>query len=369
MERSNGGTGLHRSSCAQAIGVLAHRGRAVASRFAVGHRRRIWPARSWQRAGLLTALLAAFSLAFPVASGNAQPTAPQPSLNELVAQARLLAHQIDSLSQQYDGLRVRLSEARSAARTAAKTAARFTAELDGHMAKVSQIAAESYETGGYDPTLELVTTSHPQAFIDRASIMSLLQAHNGAVINGLQTASAAARRAHESARQQARQVASLVSQVAKKRDEIQSKVNLIESAAFKKALAIANRTGHFPVTAPVGDSLGARALRFALTRQGDPYVWGAAGPSAFDCSGLVMWAYEQVGIQLPHFTGDQWMSGVHISRDQLQPGDLVFFYPDIGHVGMYIGDGLMVDAPDFGETVRVEPVFWGEYIGAVRIAI
>lgn len=369
MERSNGGTSLHGSSWRHVTGILAPGGRVVGGDSAGGHRFGTAPARAWQRGALLAALLAAFSLAFPVASGNAQPGAPRPSLNELVAQARLLAHQIDALSQQYDGLQVRLGETRRAARTAAKTAARFTAALDGRVADVSQIAAESYETGGYDPMLELVTSSHPQSFIDRASIMSLLQAHNGAVISSLQMAQEAARRAHQTAQQQARQVASLVRQIAKKRNEIQSKVNLIESAAFRKALAIANRTGHFPITAPVGDSLGARALRFALTRQGDPYVWGAAGPSAFDCSGLVMWAYAQAGIQLPHYTGDQWMSGVHISRDQLQPGDLVFFYPDIGHVGLYIGNGLMVDAPDFGETVHVEPVFWSAYIGAVRIAI
>jgi cell wall-associated NlpC family hydrolase len=97
-------------------------------------------------------------------------------------------------------------------------------------------------------------------------------------------------------------------------------------------------------------------------------VWGAAGPSSFDCSGLVMWAYEQVGISLEHFTGDQWNEGQHISKSQLEPGDLVFFFPDIGHVGMYVGNGLMVDAPTFGQVVQVQPVLWNDYVGAVRIA-
>jgi cell wall-associated NlpC family hydrolase len=80
-----------------------------------------------------------------------------------------------------------------------------------------------------------------------------------------------------------------------------------------------------------------------------------------------MWAYAKVGISLPHFTGDQWGMGIHVGRNQLQPGDLVFFYPDIGHVGLYIGNGLMVDAPDFGEVVQVQPVLWAYYVGAVRI--
>ena len=80
-----------------------------------------------------------------------------------------------------------------------------------------------------------------------------------------------------------------------------------------------------------------------------------------------MWAYAHVGISLPHFTGAQWAVGEHISRSQLQPGDIVFFFADISHEGMYIGGGLMVDAPTQGVPVHVEPVFWSAYVGAVRI--
>ena len=110
------------------------------------------------------------------------------------------------------------------------------------------------------------------------------------------------------------------------------------------------------------------ALRAALTRRGDPYVWAAAGPDAFDCSGLVVWAFAQEGISLPHYTGDLWNSGMHVSRADLEPGDLVFFFADISHVGIYIGNGLMVDAPSTGQDVQVQPVFWDAYVGAVRIA-
>ncbi len=104
-----------------------------------------------------------------------------------------------------------------------------------------------------------------------------------------------------------------------------------------------------------------------MTRRGDEYVWGAAGPSTFDCSGLVMWAYAQVGISLPHYTVSQYNMGEHISRSQLEPGDLVFFFSDIGHVGIYLGGGLMVDAPSTGQVVQVQPVMWNVFVGAVRI--
>ena len=101
---------------------------------------------------------------------------------------------------------------------------------------------------------------------------------------------------------------------------------------------------------------------------GRPYVWGAAGPDSYDCSGLVLWAFAQEGISLPHYTGDQWNSGMHVSRADLEPGDLVFFFADISHVGIYIGNGLMVDAPSTGQVVQVQPVFWDSFVGAVRIA-
>jgi cell wall-associated NlpC family hydrolase len=79
-----------------------------------------------------------------------------------------------------------------------------------------------------------------------------------------------------------------------------------------------------------------------------------------------MWAYAQVGIALPHYTGWLWNSGVHVARNDLEPGDLVFFGADISHVGIYVGNGLMLDAPNSGAVVRIEPLF-GDYVGAVRI--
>jgi cell wall-associated NlpC family hydrolase len=109
-----------------------------------------------------------------------------------------------------------------------------------------------------------------------------------------------------------------------------------------------------PAPPPGAGASGAVAA--ALTRLGDPYVWGASGPSTFDCSGLVMWAYEQVGISLPHFSGAQYSNSIHISMSQLQPGDLVFPSNPGEHVAMYIGGGSIVEAPFTGATVHVVPL-------------
>jgi cell wall-associated NlpC family hydrolase len=108
----------------------------------------------------------------------------------------------------------------------------------------------------------------------------------------------------------------------------------------------------------------------ALSKLNTPYVWGGSAPGGFDCSGLVMWAYAQVGVALPHSTYAQWGYGVSVSKDQLQPGDLVFF-DGLGHVGIYIGGGQFVHAPHTGDVVRIssldESWYAQTYVGARRI--
>jgi len=150
---------------------------------------------------------------------------------------------------------------------------------------------------------------------------------------------------------------------------INAKLAVLNSSAMAQAMAVFEKTGSYPdVVLPEATNVGTTALRAALTQRGKPYVWGAAGPDAYDCSGLVVWAFAQEGISLPHYTGSLWNSGMHVSQSDLEPGDLIFFGADIGHVGFYIGNGLMVDAPSTGQVVQVQPVFWDSFVGAVRIA-
>jgi peptidoglycan DL-endopeptidase CwlO len=122
--------------------------------------------------------------------------------------------------------------------------------------------------------------------------------------------------------------------------------------------------------APPASSVGAQAAQLALGEQGTPYVWGGSAPGGFDCSGLVAWAYGQLGVSLPHYTGSLWGSGTHVSQDQLEPGDLVFFHGE-SHVGIYIGGGQFVHAPHTGDVVKVSSLsdswYSSGYDGAVRV--
>ena len=135
-------------------------------------------------------------------------------------------------------------------------------------------------------------------------------------------------------------------------------------------------TGPAPILPPTGpvppaSSVGAQAVQIAMGELGVPYVWGGASPAGFDCSGLTMWVYAQLGIHLGHFTGSQWNAGPHVARDQLAPGDLVFFEPGIGHVGIYIGNNDFIEAPHTGAFVQISSLsnawYAAEYQGAVRV--
>ena len=221
---------------------------------------------------------------------------------------------------------------------------------------------------GLDPTMQALTAGDPGQFLSQASTITEIDQSSGDTVSTLRAEESQAVRARQTAEQQVAAVNALEAQMNAKRKAIDGKIDQVNSAAMRQAMTIFNQTGQYPnVTIPTANTVGAQALEAALSRRGDPYVWGAAGPGDFDCSGLVVWAFAQLGIALPHYTGDLWNSGVHVARDDLEPGDLVFFYADISHVGIYIGDGLMVDAPDFGQDVEVQEVDWANYVGAVRI--
>ena len=121
-----------------------------------------------------------------------------------------------------------------------------------------------------------------------------------------------------------------------------------------------------PPPPPPSGSGAEAAIQAAESVIGDAYVFGAAGPTTFDCSGLTMWAWAHAGVALPHSAAMQYAMLPPVPRSDLQPGDLMFFYTPIDHVGLYIGNGMMIDAPHTGSTVGVRPVYWSAYVGAGR---
>jgi len=325
--------------------------------------------RKLSRAASLAAVTATLALAVPGGISAAQVVAPKPDLKTLVAQAKQLEFEINSLSEQYDGLRIQLTRAKANAKIAQQAASRGQAALAVGQQAIAQLAAANYMNSGLDPTFQALTTGDPAQFLSQASAIAEIDQSSGVKVSALSHQVEQALRDKETAQQQIAAVNALENQMNGKKKLILAKIDKVNSAAMKQAMDIFEQTGQYPkVTIPTANTVGAQALQAAISRLGYPYIWGAAGPTSFDCSGLVMWAYQQVGISLPHFTVSQYNSGVHVSRNDLEPGDLIFFFSNISHVGMYIGNGMMIDAPNFGEDVKVQPIYWNAFVGAVRIA-
>jgi cell wall-associated NlpC family hydrolase len=177
----------------------------------------------------------------------------------------------------------------------------------------------------------------------------------------------AAAQAHEAALQAARQAA------------LAAAASRQAAAASQQAAAAGGPSGSvqplsWARSSGASSSQGDTAASWALSQLGRPYLWGGAGPEAYDCSGLTMMAWAHAGVQLLHWTGYQWIEGPHVPLDQLERGDLVFYATDtsdpatIHHVGLYIGNGMMVDAPYTGAFVRIDSIYDPGLIGAVRPA-
>lgn len=199
------------------------------------------------------------------------------------------------------------------------------------------------------------------------------------ILNGLQVKEAAivkaarARAIRLAAEHAAAKLRQQQAEVAAAAERAAARVRQQRAAAAAAASAVVAQPVSPPPPKPVAGAGGAAtAVAWAYREIGKPYVWGAAGPNSFDCSGLAMYVWAKAGVYLEHFTGDQWNEGIHVSRSQLEPGDLVFFAYNtsdpatIHHVGVYVGGGEMIDAPFTGADVRKEPAFRSDFIGAVR---
>ncbi|MEV0619680.1 NlpC/P60 family protein [Nonomuraea sp. NPDC050404] len=325
-------------------------------------------ARRPYRLGVISVTVAALLIASPFGSASADP---KPSLQNLAKQVEKMHTEIETLSEQYNGQREKLKTAKKSSDAAQKVLATSEADLEAKRSKAALLAQNAYMTGGLGRMLAFTVGQDPESFLDRAATTYVLEQEQGEEVNQVAKAREAAERARAGAKERIEEVQELVDELGTKRDKITKLVTKVESNLFKRALGEAGRPGTRAtrVNLPIaGDGKAAQAARWALTQQLKPYVWGAEGPSGYDCSGLVMAAYQRVGISLPHYTGSQWTAGRHIDRSEMRPGDLVFFYNDLHHVGIYLGGGMMVHAPQTGDVVRIAAIGNRPFVGAVRIA-
>jgi cell wall-associated NlpC family hydrolase len=248
---------------------------------------------------------------------------------------------------------------------------------------VRSIARTAYTGQGLGSFQALMVSDSADEFVDRVTMLQTIAGHQDAILKNAATANVAAAQAQATAQAAAAEAQAQFDAVSAQQADLQTQVNEYRAAfdqlsAQERAAAQsapvehASRADREPVPAPSGpivaNSQAAQiAVDTAMAQRGKPYVWAAGGPGSFDCSGLTSYAYAAAGVSLAHSSRLQSQMGQAVSRDALQPGDLVFFYSPVSHVGIYIGNGQMVHAPTSGDVVKVSPLMSG-FSGARRIA-
>lgn len=240
--------------------------------------------------------------------------------------------------------------------------------------QVDQLAAASFAGARMDQLSALLTGTSARDYLDRSTVLQEIATDNATALRQYQTATQQATAAQQTAQDATNAAAQLVSTVTQRKQALQAQITQVQqalarlNAAQRRSLNSVGDTGTFLGPPGVLNTV----LQAALSRRGDPYVWGAAGPSEFDCSGLTMWAYAHGGISLPHSSRAQYDLGRSVSYGQWQAGDLLFFGSSpatIHHVAMYVGNGEIVQAPTQGVPVQVVPISGGgsDYLGAKRL--
>src|SRR5262245_48047253 len=331
-------------------------------------------------------------------------------LNELSRQAEQTTEAMHSAQLDLDN-KLAVQQAADTKHTADAAAVESAkSQLATFQSAVDKLAAAQYMGGRTDGLEAILTANSPQGLIDQLAVQRVMAAEMSAQMKSYRELGKQAALAEQASAASAAQAKTAAEQAAAVRADLQSKQsrlqvqiavvksqyqaltpnqrealaavppappvaapaplppqadpNILAAPAPPGALppeAVPPAPGDAPVippgdVAPGGTPAASTIIQAALSRIGSPYSWGGSGPSAFDCSGLVMWSFQQAGISLPHSSQALAQGGQAVSMDQIQPGDLVTYYSDASHVAIYIGDGMMVHASTYGTPVRVAPV-------------
>ncbi|WP_416972294.1 NlpC/P60 family protein [Streptomyces sp. 4F14] len=327
------------------------------------------------------ATLALAGAATATAFDGTGQAAPAPTAAQVKAKVDRLYREAEVATEQYNGAREKADTAQRRLNSLRDEAARQEADLNSERDKLGSLAAAQYRAGGLDPAVRLALSGDPDRYLDGAAFAERAGDRQSAAVSRVrrrlaeverlrgaarvELASLAARRAElrghkETVTEKLGSARRLLAQLSEReRQQVTGTTPARASRSTRAALPAA------PAQAP--NSRAGAAISYAYAKLGSPYVWGATGPDAFDCSGLIQAAYRSAGLSLPRTTYAQIGAGQRVSRSQLLPGDLVFFYSGISHVGLYIGDGQMIHAPNPSSPVRIAPIDEMPFAGATRV--
>jgi cell wall-associated NlpC family hydrolase len=294
--------------------------------------------------------------------GPTAGAAPKPTLSEVQAKLQKLTNQEQVLDQRYDQMKQDLSQANQRLKLVNQETARYQARFEAMRKQVARIAAQAYENGQLTSVAALLTSDDPQSVLDQGSILMELSSANSAQMTEFIKAAQQLESAQQAARNAKAAIITLQGRLNGQRTVL---VKTIDQQ--KKLLAQLTPVQQAPVGPGGGSSGGGgtpppvykgptntqaeKVVAFVYAQIGKPYVFGASGPNSYDCSGLTSAAWASVGISIPRTSQEQWAGLPHVPTSDMQPGDILVFN-GAGHVGIYVGGGMMIDAPHTGLDVQ-----------------
>ncbi|MEU3350428.1 NlpC/P60 family protein [Streptomyces sp. NPDC037389] len=329
------------------------------------------------RVTVLSAAMATAAAAFSAAPALARPGAPaddskapgtvKAQLDRLYEQAERATEKFNAAGERADALRERVEQV-------ADRVARGQEKVNRMRDALGLIATAQYRHGAVDPAIELILSSDPDGYLDKAATLDRVTGRQAERLRALLAAQRTLRQERQEAARTLAELEDSRRAVEQHKREVEDKLatarRLLNSLpdADREQYARASRSEErsggplraaaLPslgdVTEAVGSGRGLAAAMAVRQAVGSPYAWGATGPGAFDCSGLMQWAYGRAGVGLPRTSQAQRNAGRHVSLSHARPGDLVIYRDDASHVGMYVGNGQVVHAPYPGARVRYD---------------
>ncbi|MEW1888662.1 MULTISPECIES: NlpC/P60 family protein [unclassified Streptomyces] len=364
--------------------------------------------------GLTSAALASVTL-LSSQSAMAAP-APKPSIEEVQKKVDDLYRQAGNATQKYNQAKEATDQQKSKVDALLDDVAKRTEKVNDARRTLGNYAAAQYRNGGLAPTATFFLADDPQSFFDQTHLMDRMAERQQQAVANFRTQQAKVSKQRAEAVESLETLTESQASLRTSKQDVQTKLTEArtllskltaeekarlaelerkkEAEAKRKAAELAKKqaaakkeaeqkakeaggssgteTGSGSGSGTGSDSSAStkaeKVLAFARAQIGKPYVWGATGPASYDCSGLTQAAWKAAGVDIPRTTWDQVNVGTRVATADLQPGDLVFFYDDISHVGIYKGDGMMIHAPKPGANVREESIYYMPIYGSVRPA-
>ncbi|MFE9095226.1 NlpC/P60 family protein [Streptomyces sp. NPDC007264] len=330
------------------------------------HRRPKQPNRA--RVTVLTSVAAA-AVALSAQAASAAPSA-KPSKDEVKSKVDKLYEEAEKATEKYNGAKEKQEKLEKQISTLQDKVARGQDDLNQLRDGIGTMASAQYRTGSIDPSVQLFLSSNPDDFLDKASTLDQLSSQQVEALKKIQEKQRELAQERKEASDKLKDLADTRTELGKKKKEVQGKLaeaqkllnslTAAERAALQSEQSRASRASERSALSGTGTPASGRAaaaFSAAQSKIGSPYVYGASGPSSFDCSGLTSWAYAQAGVSIPRTSQAQANAGTRIySTSDLKVGDLVIFYSDQHHVGLYAGNGQVLHAPRTGTVVRYESI-------------